>query len=155
MGAGKTLVGALVAQRAGAPFHDLDLMIESHSGMTIGELFVVHGEAEFRAIESKLLPEVLEPGAVSALGGGTPMSDANWKLIIGRAMTVFLEVPLETLWARLSGSAGRPLARGQSKEQLGDLLSRRRPRYLEATHVVDGDRDSSVVAEEVLSLWSG
>jgi len=59
------------------------------------------------------------------------------------------------LWARLSGGAGRPIARGQSKEQLGDLLSRRRPRYLEATHVVDGSRDSSIVAEEVWALWSG
>ena len=155
MGAGKTLIGALVAQRAGAPFHDLDLLIESHAGMTIAEIFVVHGEPEFRAMESKLLPEVLAPGAVTALGGGTPGSEDNWKLISERATSVFLDVPLETLWARLSGGAGRPLARRQSKEQLGDLLSRRRPRYLEATHVVNGDRDASVVAEEVLLLWSG
>lgn len=155
MGAGKTLVGALVAQRAGVPFHDLDQLIESHVGMTIAEIFVVYGEPEFRVMESKLLPDVLAPGAVAALGGGTPLSDDNWKLISQRATSVFLDVPLDTLWARLSGAAGRPLTRRQSKEQLGDLLSRRRPRYLEATHVVDGDRDSSVVAEEVRSLWSG
>src|SRR5207245_4318204 len=72
MGAGKTVVGALVAQRGGANFHDLDLMIEDEAGMAISDLFATRSEAAFRAIESELLPKALEPGSVVARGGGTP-----------------------------------------------------------------------------------
>ncbi len=49
MGAGKTLVGALVAERARAPFFDLDHMVEDKAGMSIGELFATHSEEAFRA----------------------------------------------------------------------------------------------------------
>ncbi|HSX81776.1 MAG TPA: shikimate kinase, partial [Candidatus Saccharimonadia bacterium] len=43
MGCGKSVVGVLVAQRAGAPFHDLDLEIESEAGMSITEIFETKG----------------------------------------------------------------------------------------------------------------
>jgi len=39
MGSGKTLVGAFVADRTKANFHDLDLMVELEAGMTIPEIF--------------------------------------------------------------------------------------------------------------------
>ncbi len=70
MGSGKSVVGALVAERAGAPFHDLDLMVEDEAGMTIPDIFATQGEAAFRALEKAILPRALEPGAVVALGGG-------------------------------------------------------------------------------------
>src|SRR4029077_1062025 len=59
MGSGKSVVGALVAYRAGAPFFDLDFMIESEAGMTIPEIFSSRGEEGFRALESRLLPSTL------------------------------------------------------------------------------------------------
>ena len=39
MGSGKSVVGALVAERTKAPFHDLDRMIEEEAGMPIREIF--------------------------------------------------------------------------------------------------------------------
>jgi shikimate kinase len=50
MGCGKSVVGVLVAQRAGAPFHDLDFVIENEAGMSISD-FATKGEAAFRAME--------------------------------------------------------------------------------------------------------
>jgi shikimate kinase len=153
MGCGKSVVGVLVARRAGVPFRDLDFVIESEAGMSISEIFATRGEAGFRAIESRLLPEVLKPDSVVALGGGAPIDDANWRLIAERATTVFLDCGFETIWERVNGTA-RPLLAGKSREDLQALLEGRRPRYVEAVHRVDGDRPADVVAEEILKIWS-
>jgi shikimate kinase len=154
MGSGKTLVGALVAQRSGAVFHDLDLMIEDRAGMAISDLFATRSEAAFRSIESELLPKALEPGAVVALGGGTPMIDLNWQVIHEKAMTVYLRAPFEVIWPRIAGIEIRPLVAGRSREQLVALLAERRSRYEEADHTVDANRPLDEVATEVLRLWS-
>jgi shikimate kinase len=153
MGCGKSVVGVLVARRAGVPFHDLDFVIESEAGMSISEIFASRGESGFRAIESRLLPEVLKPDSVVALGGGAPIDDANWRLITERATTVFLDCGFDTIWERVTGSA-RPLLEGRSREEVQALLDARRPRYGEAIHRVDGDRAADVVAAEILEIWS-
>ena len=54
MGSGKSAVGRLVAERAGAPFLDLDNVIELEAKMTIAELWDAQGELEFRKLESLL-----------------------------------------------------------------------------------------------------
>src|SRR5438128_44971 len=84
MGSGKTLVGALVAERSRAPFSDLDLMVEDRAGMPIADIFAVHSEEVFRSLEKELLPRALKPGAVVALGGGVVIDDDNWALITDR-----------------------------------------------------------------------
>jgi shikimate kinase len=154
MGSGKTVVGALVAQRSGAVFHDLDLMIEDRAGMAISDLFATRSEAAFRAIETELLPKALEPGAVVALGGGTPMNDVNWQLIHEKAMTVYLQAPFEVIWPRIAGIDIRPLVAGKAHDQLVTLLEQRRSRYEDADHTVDASQPLDVVATEVLGLWS-
>jgi shikimate kinase len=154
MGSGKSTVGGLVAERAGALFCDLDSMIENEAGMTIPEMFATRSEAAFRALESRLLPEALQQGAVVALGGGTPLEDANWRLITERAITVYLDVPFRTIWKRIGPAATRPLAAGRSHDELEALLDERRSRYEQASHRVDSDRPPRVVADEVMKLWS-
>ena len=154
MGCGKSVVGVLVAQRARAPFHDLDLLIENEVGMPISDYFAMSGEAAFRVVESRLLPDVLEPGAVAALGGGAPLDEANWRLIRERSVTVFIDCLFETIWQRTRGTTSRPLAAGRSREELEALLEQRRPRYREAVHIVDGDKPADELAEEILNLWS-
>jgi shikimate kinase len=154
MGCGKSVVGVLVAQRTGAPFHDLDLIVENEVGVSISEYFAMHGEQAFRAVESRLLPDVLQPGAVVALGGGAPLDDANWRLITERSVTVFIDCLFETIWQRTHGTTNRPLAAGRSREELEALLELRRPRYREAVHIVDGDKPADVLAEEIVKLWS-
>ena len=154
MGAGKTIVGALVAERAQAPFHDLDLMIEDRAGMAISDIFATRSEAAFRKMESDLLPKALEPGAVVALGGGTPIDDGNWKVIRERATTVYLQATFDIMWVRISDFGERPLAASLSRPSLETLLEERRPRYEQADHTVDADQPLDVVATEVLRLWS-
>jgi shikimate kinase len=154
MGSGKTLVGAVVAERTKAPFHDLDLMVEMEAGMAIPEIFATSGEPAFRVLETRVLPRALQPGAVVALGGGTLIDDDNWRLVDGTASTVYLDVPFETMWERIRARPGRPLASGRSREEVLSLFERRRPRYEQAAHRVDGDRAVEAVADEVIKLWS-
>jgi shikimate kinase len=156
MGSGKSTVGSLVAERTGAAYHDLDAMIEERCGMTIAELFERRGEAAFRDLEARVLPEALTPGAVVALGGGTPLRDANWALIRERAVTVWLEAPLPLLIARASRHPGdRPLLHDRAEADLRALLASREARYGEADHRLDGSGTPEAVAEEVCRLWPG
>lgn len=154
MGAGKTLVGALVAERSRAKLFDLDIMVEDRAGMPIADIFATHSEAAFRALEKELLPQALRPGAVVACGGGVVMDDDNWTLLSKEAMTVYLEVPFATLWRRIGRLSGRPLIARRSEAEVEALFEHRRPRYEQATHRVDGDRDAMTVANEVIGLWS-
>jgi shikimate kinase len=154
MGCGKSTVGSLVASRTGAPYRDLDAMIEERCGVTIVELFAREGEPAFRELEARLLPEALAPGSVVALGGGSPLRDESWALIRERAVTVWLDAPLPLLLARAAGHrAERPLLADRGEPELRALLDARLPRYGEADHRVDGSGPPEAVAEEVCRLW--
>lgn len=155
MGSGKTLVGGMVAEQAHARFFDLDRVVEDRVGMSIAEIFARRSEDAFRAFEKEMLPRVLLAGAVVALGGGVVMDDDNWRLISGQAVTVYLEVPFETIWKRIRHVPGRPLLLNRSEAEVEALLERRRPRYEKAAFRVDGGQDAKAVAGEVLKLWSG
>ena len=155
MGSGKTLVGALVAERSSSRFFDVDHLVEHEAGMSIADLFATGGEPAFRALEKQVLPAALKPGAVVALGGGAVMDDDNWALITDGATTVYIEVPFETVWHRIRQVPGRPLIAGRTVQDVEALYERRRKRYEQAEHRVNGERPPGEVAAEVLRLWSG
>lgn len=154
MGAGKTLVGAIVAERANARFLDLDVMIEDRAGMSIAEIFATEGEDSFRALEKATLPDVLIPDSVVALGGGAVIDDDNWRLVSQTSTSVYLDVPFDVLWERIRHFQGRPLIRDRSPAEVEQLLQRRRARYELASFRVDAGRPAAKVADEVLQLWS-
>jgi shikimate kinase len=154
MGAGKTTVGARVAETVGAGFRDLDRMVVEAAGQSIAALFASEGEAGFRRREARLLPAALAPGGVLALGGGTPMDDGCWRLIRQRATTVWLDAPLEVLRARVAGDAGRPLLAAASAADLERLYATRRARYAESDFRIDASRAIGRVVEDVISAWS-
>lgn len=154
MGSGKSVVGALVAQRAGAPFHDLDLMVEGEAQMEIPEIFATGGETAFRELERRILPKALEPGSVVALGGGAVMDDASWRLVQERSTPVYIDVRFDTIWQRIHAQGGRPLIAGRSKAEVEALFEIRRARYEQTSNRVDGERSIDAVADEVLKLWS-
>ncbi|MDQ6898377.1 MAG: shikimate kinase [Candidatus Dormibacteraeota bacterium] len=153
MGCGKSTVGRRVAELAAAPYFDLDQMLEESSGLAVGTYFARHGEPAFRALEAQLLPQLLQPGSVTSLGGGTPVPEANWRLLQERARTVYLAAPLELLLARAGRQATRPLLVGRSRQDLEQLWRARLPRYEAADGRVDAARPIEEVAQEVLALW--
>ena len=103
MGAGKTSVGALLAESLGWKFLDLDAHLEARAGACISDLFATHGEAQFRRLESCALANALSrTSTVLALGGGTPEHLTN-RLLLEQTpgtLVVFLDAPFETLFDR-------------------------------------------------------
>jgi shikimate kinase len=154
MGSGKTLVGAIVAERSHTTFFDLDHLVEHAAGMSIADIFATSGEQAFRGFEKQVLPGALVPGVVVALGGGVVMDDDNWALISASAVTIYLEVPFDLVWQRIRQVPGRPLIAGRTASDVEALYERRRGRYEQAGHRVNADRPPGDVANEVIKIWS-
>lgn len=103
MGAGKSTIGRLLAERLEWDFLDLDQHLEARAGATIPDLFSKHGEAHFRRLESTALASALgQSNVILALGGGTPESLTNRLLIEQTPATaaIFLDAPFDVLFDR-------------------------------------------------------
>jgi shikimate kinase / 3-dehydroquinate synthase len=145
MGAGKTTLGASLAELLGRRFVDVDAEIEERARASIAELFRDPGEAAFRGVEAETIREaLLEPEpAVLALGGGALGPEATRDLLRRRAFTVLVEVDASIAWERASIS-DRPLARDE--EQFHALYVERLPAYEAAADARARDLDGIVLA---------
>jgi shikimate kinase len=136
MGAGKSTVGPLLADRLGWSFIDADDVIESEAGVPIAELFARHGEPAFRQREHEAIARLAAGDAlVLALGGGAIEHAATRTLLLSAPATllVHLEIEFETTLARCRGTEHiRPVLADQAN--LAARYQRRLPLY-RAAHV--------------------
>jgi len=144
MGAGKSTLGPLLAERLGRPFMSVDALVEEQSGAAVGDLFEERGEAEFRAREEAAAVAALRqrPLAVVELGGGALGSERTRAALAQSALTLHLETTPEEAWERVADS-GRPLAR--DADAFRALWEERRPLY-EAADASASDLDGAVLA---------
>jgi shikimate kinase/3-dehydroquinate synthase len=153
MGAGKSTVGTEVAERLGRPFVDLDREIERRAGASIPQLFE-RGEPEFRKLEAEAAADALARVELSviAFGGGAVETEAVRDDLQRRALTVLIEVDLDTAWDR-AGGADRPLA--QDETGFRELYERRRPLYAEVADDAANDADGVVLAAGCVQVEPG
>ncbi len=133
MGAGKTTVGQLLADRLGYRFFDTDEVIERVAGQPISQIFAESGESAFRALESQVLAELSAYTRLAiATGGGIVLKRENWGYL-RHGIVVWLDVPIEQLQARLEGDTARPLLQeADPAARLQTLLNQRQPLYAQA-----------------------
>jgi shikimate kinase/3-dehydroquinate synthase len=154
MGAGKSTLGAEVAQRLARRFADLDREVERSTGESVPELFEMRGEAAFRALEAEATIAALqrERPAVLALGGGAIETPEVRRALHAPALRVLVDVDAATAWERSRG-AGRPLARDE--EPFRALFEQRQPLYRESADAVAADADGIVLAAAGIHVEEG
>jgi len=150
MASGKSTVGRVLAARLRWRFEDVDHLIEVREKTTVAEIFAKHGEAYFRAAEREILA-LLQPlrHVVIATGGGTFADPDNRQVINIDGASVWIDVPLAELVARIPLDGRRPLA--ADRGALERLFAARVDTYRLAHLRVNASRSSaSVVAERIL-----
>lgn len=150
MAAGKTTVARAVADRLGWRAEDIDELIEARERRTVAEIFQKHGEPYFRALERDILKLLLPMRhVVVATGGGTFMDPENRAAINLDGVSIWLDVPLEELIARLPADGRRPLA--ADRAQMERLYAVRQAAYANAhLHVDARGVHPEEVAERVI-----
>ncbi len=131
MGSGKTAIGRALAAELGVDFLDSDSAIEEAAHATIAEIFARDGEAFFRDREAEVINRLLSgPPVILSTGGGAFIQPRNRASISGAGVSVWLDVPLDLLWARVRSKDTRPLLRTADPQgTLAALYAERVPLY--------------------------
>ncbi|OEJ97078.1 shikimate kinase [Streptomyces thermolilacinus] len=152
MGSGKSTVGALLAERLGAPYRDTDADIVAAEGREIADIFVEDGEPHFRELERAAVRAALaEHTGVLALGGGAILDEGTRALLAGLPV-VYLSMDVEEAVRRVGLGAARPLLAVNPRRQWRELMEARRHLYTEVARVVvaTDDKSPDEVAEAIL-----
>ena len=150
MGAGKTTVGHIMAERLGQPFVDSDVLIEQRLGRDIRDIFRTEGEPYFRQLEHDTVAGLVRgPDAVIALGGGA-VEDPRTRAVLRNARVVYLRVSYDEALARVKSDEFRPMLH---RPDLDEVYKRRLSAYEDISVLtVDTDgRRPDAVALEVLA----
>lgn len=151
-GAGKTTIGALLAERLDVPFHDADADIVTRAGKSVAEIFTEDGEAAFRELERDVVAHGLDNhDGVFALGGGAVL-DAVTRQALTAHQVVFLNVGMAEGVRRTGLSTARPLLAGVNpRSTFKALLDARLPLYREVARVevATDHREPAEVVEEI------
>lgn len=140
-GAGKSAIGEQLAKRLGVELVELDRRIEAEGGLSLPEIFSLHGEDYYRKLELGALRRFLDERrpAVLAVGGGIVTNPPAMDLLIERTTTVWLRASVDDHWNRVVRQgdprpmAGRPAARAELRR----LVAEREPLYRRAEIRVD------------------
>jgi XRE family aerobic/anaerobic benzoate catabolism transcriptional regulator len=160
-GAGKSTVGRALAVRLGWTFVELDACVEEAAGLSLAEIWELHGEAYYRRLEREALGNIVDsraPQIIIATGGGIVAETATWEQLRKGALTVWLKARPEVHWDRvLAQGDHRPMANDPlAMKRLRQLLAERQALYRQAHHTVDtSDRSVGEVVAEVEEIVRG
>jgi len=149
MAAGKTTVARSLASRLGWRAEDVDELIEARERRPVSEIFARAGEPYFRSVEREII-QILLPlrHIVVATGGGTFVEPDNRGAINLDGLSVWLDVPIEVVLARIPADGRRPLA--ADRAHMERLYASRRAAYaLAHIHIDVGNASADEVAEQI------
>jgi len=144
MGSGKSTTGRKIATSLHWSFIDTDRLIEEHNGLSVAELFTLHGEQYFREAEKQALKTAsARSRTVVACGGGTPCTEENISLMKETGVILYLKLPVDILVSRLekSNTRRRLLMKNGGTDlrvRVQELLAKRTGWYEQADIIADG-----------------
>ena len=157
MGAGKTTISNLLANKLQVPFYDTDQEIEKNEKRSISDIFKKEGELYFRMLETEILKSINQNSIISC-GGGLPIHNNNMGLINSKGISIYLKASDNCLFNRLKNEKqNRPLIGHKTDEKLKVYikheLQNRSPFYNLANHTILVDNKSiDEILREVNSL---
>jgi XRE family aerobic/anaerobic benzoate catabolism transcriptional regulator len=157
-GAGKSTIGERVAARLEIPFIELDALIEREAGMSLVQIFTLHGEAYYRRLERDAVEKLMTGSSpvVLATGGSVVTHPETWGMMRRQCHTVWLKATARDHWNRVVAQGDlRPMGNSPSaKDDLRALLRAREPLYSQAELVADTSKHSiDEVAEMIAGKW--
>lgn len=156
---GKTTLGKMLAGKAGCPFFDLDVIIETlwaehNSPLPLRKIFLEIGLSAFSLLErdaaAVLRGKLSGTKAVAALGGGTPENEGAMRELEGAGKYILLKENRDILYGRIMKD-GRPafLSEESPYEDFTAICDRRDPvfdTYADYVVETDGREEEAVFA---------
>jgi XRE family aerobic/anaerobic benzoate catabolism transcriptional regulator len=140
-GAGKSTLGAMLAEDLGYPFVELSREIEKFAGCSVAEIQGLYGQAAYRRYERRALEESIQiyPEAVIATPGGIVSDPATFNLLLAHCTTVWLQAAPEDHMGRVLAQGDmRPMAaNAEAMDDLRSILAGRAAFYAKAELHVD------------------
>jgi XRE family aerobic/anaerobic benzoate catabolism transcriptional regulator len=140
-GAGKSTLGAKLAESLQVPFVELDKEVEKEAGTELGEVFAMYGQDAFRRFERRALERVLaqHPRAVIAAGGSLVTAADTYQQLLARCFCVWLKTrPEEHMTRVIAQGDMRPFkGRSAALDEIRKLLQDRAGLYARANATLE------------------
>lgn len=155
MGAGKSTISECLHTLFAMDVVEMDQLISQREGMSIADIFQVHGEEYFRNLETALLVELQDRNnVVISCGRGTALRACNVREMKKNGRVVLLTASPETILERVKDSHERPLIENhKTVDYIEQLMEKRREKYEAAADVVihtDG-KEALQICEELVN----
>jgi shikimate kinase len=122
MGSGKTSLASELDKISENKKINVDALIEKKLGMSISEIFAIHGEAFFRKHEHEILSEISKhDNQIVDCGGGLPLTPENRKLIKASGRCIYLKVSPNAVLQRLKSDKSRPLLKNKKSISIKEI----------------------------------
>lgn len=154
MGAGKSTIAAHLSRLYDMDVIEMDQLIAEREGMSISDIFKVHGEPYFRDLETNLLIEMqARKNVVISCGGGVPMRERNVAEMKKNGRVVLLTARPETILKRVKHDHSRPLLENNKNEAfIADLMGQRKEKYEAAADIIveTDNKTTAQICEELV-----
>lgn len=147
MGAGKSTISDFLRTVFAMEVVEMDQIIAEREGMSIPDIFEVHGEQYFRDLETNLLIEMQSrKNVVISCGGGTPLRECNVVEMKKNGRVVLLTASPETIFDRVKDSHDRPVIENNKNVPfIADLMEKRRAKYEAAADIIINTDGKSLI----------
>ena len=122
-GAGKSTLGAVLAEHLGWRFVEMSREIEAEAGLSVNEIFDLWGQAAYRRYERRALERILRlpPRLVLATGGGLVSEPATFERLLDSFFTVWVRTTPREHWDRVIRQGDHRVEGSGDTEALADM----------------------------------